>query len=80
MHNVCGGLVCMMRVGLVCLMCVGDLYAWCVWWTCMHDVGRTCMHDACASKMCSPFKIALFYKCMLSLVALYVFFIFFHVF
>ena len=69
MHDVCGGLVCMMGVGfcmhdvcegLVCMMYVGDLYACCVWGTCMHDVCRTCMLDVCASNVCSPFKIALF--------------------
>ena len=30
MLDLCGGLVCMMRVG--------DLYPWCVWGFCMHDV------------------------------------------
>ena len=69
MHDVCGGLVCM--------MCVGVLYAQCVWGTCMHQM--------CAVRL----KISLFIffktlgefrKCMLSLIALYIFFIFFHVF
>ena len=54
MHDVCRGLVCMVRVGgLVCMMCVGLVCMLCVGLVCMmlvHKMCAVCLKSLCVCK------------------------------